>query len=215
MHNEIVRSRPELFGPSARARSRGARPLLLSARDVGERLRAVRRERRLSLQDVEARSGQEFKASIVGAYERGERELSVGRLIGLAELYDVPVGRLVTPEWKPDDEIDLTGDAPGPRRDRETAKPIIVDLVAVARSEDPMAASVARFSAAVEQLREDDRHRFLRLRGSDLPVLCAALGVTMDELVMRLRRTRVIEDPNEPRPHGSVPETRGPLQHVD
>jgi hypothetical protein len=38
---------------------------------VGERLRATRRQKRLSLQDVEAASRQEFKASVLGAYERG------------------------------------------------------------------------------------------------------------------------------------------------
>ena len=41
-------------------------------RRVGERLRAIRRQKRLSLQDVEATSDHEFKASVLGAYERGE-----------------------------------------------------------------------------------------------------------------------------------------------
>ena len=36
---------------------------------IGERLRAIRRQQGLSLHDVEARSGQEFKASVLGAYE--------------------------------------------------------------------------------------------------------------------------------------------------
>ena len=40
---------------------------------VGERIRSIRRQKRLSLQEVEAASNQEFKASVLGAYERGER----------------------------------------------------------------------------------------------------------------------------------------------
>ena len=44
---------------------------------VGGRLRAIRKQKRLSLQDVEAGSDQEFKASVLGAYERGERAISV------------------------------------------------------------------------------------------------------------------------------------------
>ena len=36
-------------------------------RKVGERLRAIRRQKRLSLQDVEAASRQELKASVLGA----------------------------------------------------------------------------------------------------------------------------------------------------
>ena len=49
---------------------------------------------RLSLQAVEAMSEQEFKASILAAYERGElgeQAISMPRLQRLAKLYDVPV----------------------------------------------------------------------------------------------------------------------------
>lgn len=49
-------------------------------RQVGERLRLIRRQKRFSLQEVEAVSDQEFKASVLGAYERGERAISVPRL---------------------------------------------------------------------------------------------------------------------------------------
>ena len=47
------------------------------SRKVGERLRVIRRQKRLSLQEVEATSNEEFKASVLGAYERGERAISV------------------------------------------------------------------------------------------------------------------------------------------
>ena len=58
------------------------------SRKVGERLRAIRRQKRLSLQEVEANSTQEFKASVLGAYERGERAISVPRLRKLAMFYN-------------------------------------------------------------------------------------------------------------------------------
>ena len=64
-------------------------------RRVGERLRSIRRQKRLSLQDVEANSAQEFKASVLGAYERGERAISVPRLQRLARFYNVPVDQLL------------------------------------------------------------------------------------------------------------------------
>ncbi len=60
------------------------------ARAVGARLRAMRKQMRLSLQAVEAMSDQEFKASVLGAYERGERAISVSRLQRLAKLYTCP-----------------------------------------------------------------------------------------------------------------------------
>src|SRR5256885_5490717 len=65
------------------------------ARRVGERLRAIRKQKGLSLQEVEAASQQEFKASVLGAYERGERAISVPRLQRLARFYSVPVDQLL------------------------------------------------------------------------------------------------------------------------
>src|SRR5438105_14871989 len=49
----------------------------LYAREVGAQLRTVRKRGGLSLHDVAAASGREFKASTLGAYERGERTISV------------------------------------------------------------------------------------------------------------------------------------------
>ncbi len=65
------------------------------ARAVGACLRRARQQLRLSLQAVETMSEQEFKASVLGAYERGERSISVPRLQRLAMLYDVPVDLLL------------------------------------------------------------------------------------------------------------------------
>ncbi|MGH8994837.1 MAG: helix-turn-helix domain-containing protein [Acidimicrobiales bacterium] len=71
------------------------------AQAVGICLRRARQQLRLSLQAVETMSGQEFKASVLGAYERGERSISVPRLQRLAMLYDVPVDFLLpAPERK-------------------------------------------------------------------------------------------------------------------
>ena len=65
------------------------------ARLVGERLRSIRLQKNMSLGDVEQRSNQEFKASVLGAYERGERAVSVSRLERLARVYDVGVEQLL------------------------------------------------------------------------------------------------------------------------
>ena len=68
----------------------------------------------LSLQEVESVSRQEFKASVLGAYERGERAISVPRLQRLARFYSVPVDQLLpydnAPDFgvEPDIVIDLT-----------------------------------------------------------------------------------------------------------
>ncbi len=58
---------------------------------VGKRLRTVREQRLYSLQAVERESNHEFKSSVIGAYERGERIMTVQRLERLAQFYDVPI----------------------------------------------------------------------------------------------------------------------------
>src|SRR6187549_1547837 len=78
------------------------------SRKVGERLRAIRRQKRLSLQEVEAKSNQEFKASVLGAYERGERAISVPRLQRLSRFYSVPVEQLLPVDDGPDFGIETT-----------------------------------------------------------------------------------------------------------
>ncbi|MGH9046073.1 MAG: helix-turn-helix domain-containing protein [Acidimicrobiales bacterium] len=80
------------------------------ARAVGVCLRRARQQLRLSLQAVETMSSQEFKASVLGAYERGERSISVPRLQRLAILYDVPVD-LLLPAAEPKPSATADGSA--------------------------------------------------------------------------------------------------------
>lgn len=58
---------------------------------LGERLRAIRQQKGWSLKEVEKKSRGKFKASALGAYERGERNLSVPRLDELSRFYKVPL----------------------------------------------------------------------------------------------------------------------------
>lgn len=62
---------------------------------LGQRLRAARRHRGWSLGDVEAHTDGEFKASVVGAYERGERAISVQRFARLADVYGTDASDLL------------------------------------------------------------------------------------------------------------------------
>jgi transcriptional regulator with XRE-family HTH domain len=54
---------------------------------LGQRLRVARRQRGWSLGEVETHTKGEFKASVVGAYERGERAISVQRFVRISEVY--------------------------------------------------------------------------------------------------------------------------------
>jgi transcriptional regulator with XRE-family HTH domain len=64
-------------------------------KEVGLRLRSRRRELGLALKDVEEASGREFKASVLGAYERGERQISVLRLQRLSQIYGIAVDKIL------------------------------------------------------------------------------------------------------------------------
>jgi hypothetical protein len=47
------------------------------------------------LGDVETHTEGEFKASVVGAYERGERAISVQRFVSLSDVYGTPASELL------------------------------------------------------------------------------------------------------------------------
>ena len=153
-------------------------------RQVGERLRAIRRQKGLSLHDVEARSGQEFKASVLGAYERGERAISVPRLLRLAELYRVPPDQLLPRNNAngSDVEIDLTESSSSLSK----GDGFTIDLVRLHETDDEAATVVARYAATIQLPRQDFNGQMLTIRNDDLRVLAAVMGRTIDELGGRL-----------------------------
>lgn len=147
---------------------------------VGERLRAIRRQQGLSLHDVEARSGKEFKASVLGAYERGERALSVGRLLRLAELFDVPADQLL-PRDEEAVDIDLTT-----RRDADVPTRFTIDLVRLGQLDEADAQVLSRYAATIQLQRQDFNGRMLTIRSDDVRVLAAVLGRRTEDLASRL-----------------------------
>src|SRR3954454_21370148 len=149
---------------------------------VGERLRAIRRQKGLSLHDVEARSKQEFKASVLGAYERGERAISVSRLIRLAELYRVPPDQLL-PRAGPEGEVDIALPANEP-----SAEGFTIDLVRLHEIDDADAAVIARYAATIQLQRQDFNGQMLTIRHDDLRVLAAVMGRSPNELGNRLEQ---------------------------
>jgi transcriptional regulator with XRE-family HTH domain len=164
---------------SARVRGWGDHTVSRTGAQIGDRLRAIRRQQGLSLHDVEARSGQEFKASVLGAYERGERALSVGRLIRLAELYDVPPDQLLPKGIEI--EIDLTRADAGAVPDCVT-----LDLVRLNKLEHPDAEVLSRYASTIQLQRQDFNGRMLTMRRDDVRVLAAVLGRRPEELSAHL-----------------------------
>src|SRR5947209_7409993 len=129
---------------------RGSIELATTGARVGERLRAIRRQKGLSLHDVEARSSLEFKASVLGAYERGERAISVPRLLRLAEIYEVPADQLLPRDF--DAEISLVESAGGSVDQTGT---FAIDLVRLHDVDDPDAQIISRFASSIQLERQD------------------------------------------------------------
>ncbi len=151
---------------------------------VGERLRAIRRQKGLSLQDVEAESSQEFKASVLGAYERGERAISVPRLQRLAQVYDVPVDQLLPLADHHGDDvvIDLTGRASRPESDGA----LTLDLAAMQQLGGAEADMLGRYVRMIQVQRQDFNGRVLTVRRDDLRAIACILGVPTDRARGRL-----------------------------
>ncbi len=154
------------------------------AQVVGARLRAVRRQKRLSLQAVEAISDQEFRASVLGAYERGERAISVPRLKRLASLYDVPVEQLL-PEG---------ADARASEPDGLTtsSRKIRIDLSRLREAQGPEAEALQRFLARVQVERQDFNGRVLTIRHDDLRVIGATFGRGVSDMLAALAENGIL-----------------------
>jgi transcriptional regulator with XRE-family HTH domain len=157
-------------------------------RKVGERLRAIRRQKGMSLQEAEEASSQEFKASVLGAYERGERAISVPRLQRLARFYNVPVDQLLPRDVGPgfrssggeDSLLDLTRTAPEP------ARKVIIDLTRLEELVGPSGEMLTRYLAMIQVQRQDFNGRVLTIRRDDLRAIACILDTTVDGAAKRL-----------------------------
>jgi transcriptional regulator with XRE-family HTH domain len=164
------------------------------AQAVGARLRTMRKQMRLSLQAVEAMSEQEFKASVLGAYERGERAISVPRLQRLAKLYDVPVDQLLPP----DDVVATRWGASGateevmPLSARRAiqagsgTEKVAIDLTKLHTVSGPERDLLRRFLSMIQVHRQDFNGRMITIRAEDVRAIACLFGVTPDSMGSRL-----------------------------
>lgn len=109
---------------------------------LGQRLRAARRHRGWSLGDVETHTDGEFKASVVGAYERGERAISVQRFVSLSDVYGTAASDLLP---------------------ASSDSELIIDIEALARDDGDLvdrylaAIQIMRKQPGIDEVRDSDR----------------------------------------------------------
>jgi len=160
------------------------------ARLVGERLRAIRRQKRLSLQETEEVSGQEFKASVLGAYERGERAISVPRLHRLASVYQIPVDQLLPRDQSDprseEEYLDLTAaPPPAPRK-------VVLDLARLEEVAGTTGEMLRRYLAMIQVQRQDFNGRVLTIRRDDLRAIACILDTPADHVMERLEQSNLL-----------------------
>lgn len=154
------------------------------AQRVGARLRSVRKQKGLSLQDVEATSQHEFKASVLGAYERGERAISVPRLQRLARFYDVPADRLLPDD--PDAVVDLRDGAESASQSDPFGTPTTIDIHRLQELGEPSLAPMLRFITMIQLQRQDYNGRVITVRRDDIRALACLVDETPEGLRRRL-----------------------------
>lgn len=142
---------------------------------VGERLRLIRLQRGMSLQDVHRATDGEFKAAVLGAYERGERSLSLPRLRRLAACYDVPMNQLLPEE----DTFELPAARTGG---------VAIDLAKVDSLGPDVGTVVDRFLQHIQVQRQDFNGKVLTIRGSDVALLAMLLDMPDSQFVADLER---------------------------
>ncbi len=175
------------------------------AQRVGERLRAVRKQKNMSLQGVESASGQEFKASVLGAYERGERAISVPRLQRLAGFYNVPVDQLLPRDLggalaarsagsAEAAAVDVDAELGAAPATGEAGEKVTIDLTRLETTSGPEPDLLRRYLAMIQVQRQDFNGRVLTIRGEDVRAIAMLFETSpemmrhrLDDLGLRLQ----------------------------
>jgi transcriptional regulator with XRE-family HTH domain len=142
-------------------------------RRVGARLRELRRLRGFTLQQVEVLSNRKLKGSLLAAYERGDRNISVARLYQISTLYNLPVGELLPEE----------GASEQPLRPPRLA----VDLARLRALPTKQVSILARYVLQLQRSRGDFDTDVITLRTEDLDQLAAAYRTTPEMLARTLQ----------------------------
>ena len=135
------------------------------------------RSKGLSLNEVEQSTNQEFKASVMGAYERGERIISVPRLERLARFYNVTIDQML-----PRDPQRVEGAQPG----AAPQKKLRIDVAKLSTFPDEKFRMLERFLRMIQVQRQDFNGKVITVRAHDTRAIAVMLDVPVDEVADKL-----------------------------
>jgi transcriptional regulator with XRE-family HTH domain len=133
---------------------------------VGEKLRKMRQERGMSLQEVCSLSGGSFVVSTLSAYERGKRSLSLERLNELAGIYGQSPNTLLDVDNEPHLQRSIAGNTP-----------LRIRLESLAGLSLEERRPLETYLEFLRQLRNDPARDMLTIRKEDLVYLSSLYGV--------------------------------------
>jgi transcriptional regulator with XRE-family HTH domain len=147
------------------------------------KLKLLRRNKGLTLEECEIASNGQFKAVVLGSYERGTRAVSLSKLSQLADFYEVPVAHFFS------------------SKSHSLEGRWVFDLRRLKERNDgkfPLN-FIANALARIAELRSDWEGEILSIRESDRISFEIVLGTEREDHISRLKAMQIIVDrPSEP-----------------
>ena len=132
---------------------------------ICQRLRTIREHKALTLLEVERRSGGEISAVALGSYERGDRNISLSKLLQIAKIYEIPLSEILT---KSSERIGIGR--------------FTFDLRKILRSQLPESATVVRILREIAVQRGDWNGEVMSIRAIDIANFQIFSGLSTQEI---------------------------------
>lgn len=133
--------------------------------EVQHRLRRLRESRQLSLLEVEKISQGSVTAISLGSYERGDRQVSVSKLIHIANVYQVPVTEFFDTQQEERPQMSIT-----------------IDIRKIIKSSDADENRVIEVIRRIAKQRGDWNGEVMSLRSSDTAHLELFTGLSRNQV---------------------------------
>jgi transcriptional regulator with XRE-family HTH domain len=129
------------------------------------RMRHIRESRHLTLVQAARLSKGDISAIALGSYERGDRSVSVNKLILIAQLYEVPVSELFDsqPNFMAEERISI-------------------DVRKILRTTNPVAHAITEVLRNIARMRGDWNGEVISLRGQDINNFHVFSGLTTEDI---------------------------------
>jgi transcriptional regulator with XRE-family HTH domain len=150
--------------------------------EIANSIRAIRKQKGLTLKQVEIKSAGVWKAVVIGSYERCDRALSLKKAIALASFYQVPLDQLLGLEQPM--QIQPSGGL----------GKITVDIRRISALQDgnPIAVAICAFLALICAKRRDWNGEVLSLRQSDLETLALLTNQNESQMTNWLKQNSLL-----------------------